>query len=307
MIITCKQTLLLILQVRVWDDTEEEPIQEFKLSNTVLGVSYHAPFLVAASTTIQVTNSTNYDWKRTIADDSTEDESLEDPPLHMATYCPDGHLITATAESNIIKIWPPTSANSVGGAPKNTIKVQEKTKDVGTIKRICVSPVDELPWLGAVIQPGPLLSPKNTKKVFIYNWKEDKIYHILDTGKGGLEFNVEMSFAYDGEYMIIGYNNKLTKWHTQSGEMEMDFDMLKKDDIITAIACSPNSTHAAVGLTNGDIKIIDYETAQLTFTLRNNNIHTPAVSSLSYSADGNNLASGHTGGLVQIWKKVLHK
>jgi hypothetical protein len=62
-----------------------------------------------------------------------------------------------------------------------------------------VSPVDELPWLGAVIQPGPLLSPKNTKKVFIYNWKEDKIYHILDTGKGGLEFNVEMSFAYDGE------------------------------------------------------------------------------------------------------------
>ena len=48
--------------------------------------------------------------------------------------------------------------------------------------RLITSPSPDSPWIGVVLQPGPLLAPVGSKKVFIYNYKEEKIYHIIDTG-----------------------------------------------------------------------------------------------------------------------------
>ena len=49
--------------------------------------------------------------------------------------------------------------------------------------RLTTSPGADSPWIGIVVQPGPLLTPVGNKMVHIYNWKEEKVYHIIDAGK----------------------------------------------------------------------------------------------------------------------------
>ena len=51
--------------------------------------------------------------------------------------------------------------------------------------RLCLSTCEDAPWLATVLQPGPLLTPSGNKKVHIFNWKEHKMYHIIDTGMNG--------------------------------------------------------------------------------------------------------------------------
>ena len=91
-----------------------------------------------------------------------------------------------------------------------------------------MSPCEDAPWLAAVLQPGSLFVPEGNQKVHIYNWKEKKVYHILDTGnvyknnahrhffltfpstlivfnsffstgKGGLILNVHVTFSPNGQ------------------------------------------------------------------------------------------------------------
>ena len=45
-----------------------------------------------------------------------------------------------------------------------------------------MSPNIDAPWLAVVMQPGLLLSPEGNKKVHVYNMKEGKVYHIINTG-----------------------------------------------------------------------------------------------------------------------------
>ncbi len=51
-----------------------------------------------------------------------------------------------------------------------------------SLYRLITSPAPDSPWIGAVLQSGPILNPVGCKKVHIYNYKEEKIYHIIDTG-----------------------------------------------------------------------------------------------------------------------------
>ena len=46
--------------------------------DTVLSASYYSPFLSLGSASIQLvdTTSTDYEWRRTVADDSSDDENL---------------------------------------------------------------------------------------------------------------------------------------------------------------------------------------------------------------------------------------
>ena len=75
---------------------------------------YDHTHLVLGSTSIQVIDIDNHDKKRTVADDANEDESLEDPPLHLVKFGPKGRLVTASAEGNMVKLWPPVVDNSGG-------------------------------------------------------------------------------------------------------------------------------------------------------------------------------------------------
>lgn len=64
-------------QAVFWDASTLTLMQSIRLLDTVLGVDMWSQFLVVGSSTIQLVNLHNTDWKRTIADDTKEDESLE--------------------------------------------------------------------------------------------------------------------------------------------------------------------------------------------------------------------------------------
>lgn len=59
-----------------------------------------------------------------------------------------------------------------------------------------MSPCEDAPWLAAVLQPGSLFVPEGNQKVHIYNWKEKKVYHILDTG------NIQTLFPHFSVYNV---------------------------------------------------------------------------------------------------------
>ncbi len=51
---------------------------ELQLANTILSVAGHAPYLAMGSAFIQVADvMSDSGWRRTVADDTNEDESLE--------------------------------------------------------------------------------------------------------------------------------------------------------------------------------------------------------------------------------------
>ena len=51
---------------------------ELQLANTILSVASHAPYIAIGSAFIQVADVvTDSGWRRTVADDTNEDESLE--------------------------------------------------------------------------------------------------------------------------------------------------------------------------------------------------------------------------------------
>ena len=74
------QTVAPFLQATVWNDSSDNGLtveHQFKLSNTVVSISCHSHFVAMGSTSVQLTNVDNFEWRRTVADDSHEDESLE--------------------------------------------------------------------------------------------------------------------------------------------------------------------------------------------------------------------------------------
>ena len=55
----------------------------------MLSTSFHPPFLALGSASIQVidTTSPDYEWRRTVADDSSDDENLSVSILNFNTDC----------------------------------------------------------------------------------------------------------------------------------------------------------------------------------------------------------------------------
>ena len=68
----------LSLQSVIWgiDGSELSPTHEIRVSDTVLGVACHANYIAMGTTSIQLTDTNNFDWRRTVADDNLDDENL---------------------------------------------------------------------------------------------------------------------------------------------------------------------------------------------------------------------------------------
>ena len=90
-------------QVCLWKISDLSPENTIRVTDTVLAVDqWEDTHLVVGSTSVQVINIDILEKRRTVADDSCEDESLENPPLHLAQYGPTGCLVTANVESNVV-------------------------------------------------------------------------------------------------------------------------------------------------------------------------------------------------------------
>lgn len=111
------------------------------MTDTVLDIDeWEDTNLLVGSTSVQLINIENLERKRTIADDSCEDESLENPPLHFAQYGPTGSLVTANVESNVVKVWPSVVQTSgVVTVPEKRICVGQELDDSGCVYRYIIN------------------------------------------------------------------------------------------------------------------------------------------------------------------------
>ena len=100
---------------------------------------YDHTHLVVGSTSIQIIDMDNLEKRRTVADDSNEDESLEDPPLHLVKFGPKGRLATASAENNRVRLWPSAVTQSMGivTMPEALFVIGEDIQGHGCVYRYC--------------------------------------------------------------------------------------------------------------------------------------------------------------------------
>ena len=75
-----------LLQVSFWDTSDLSVTRCIHFSDTVLTVVIWSQYLAVGSATIQLANTTNPDWRRTVADDTREDEDIEVGKLVVPSY-----------------------------------------------------------------------------------------------------------------------------------------------------------------------------------------------------------------------------
>ena len=94
--------------------------------------------MILGSTSIQLMDIDSPEKRRTLADDSQEeeDENLLNPPLHLVQFGPKGRMVTASVEGSLIKVWPPVSQNTGPMVSiESTIHVGEDRNSVGCVYR----------------------------------------------------------------------------------------------------------------------------------------------------------------------------
>ena len=107
------------------------------LTNTVLDISMHGnSYLLLGSTTIQLVDMESLEKRRTVADDTQEDENLLCPPLHLAQFGPNGQMVTASVENNKVKLWPLISQTTGHIThPEKMLHIGEDKNSIGSIYR----------------------------------------------------------------------------------------------------------------------------------------------------------------------------
>ena len=108
-----------------------------RVTDTVLDLSvYGGNHLLLGSTSIQLVDLDSPEKRRTVADDTQEDENLQDPPLHLAKFGPKGHMVTGSVENVVVKLWSPvTQTTGHIMHPETIILVREDKYSIGSIYR----------------------------------------------------------------------------------------------------------------------------------------------------------------------------
>lgn len=132
------------------DTSDLSEIRSIQLQDTILDMDTHDhTYLVIGSTFVQIIDMDNPEKRRIIADDSNEDESLEDPPLHLVRFGPQGRLVTASAESNLVRLWPAVITHTTGivTLPEALFLLKDNFEEAGCVHwYICVSLHTRVLW-----------------------------------------------------------------------------------------------------------------------------------------------------------------
>lgn len=91
--------------------------------------------MILGSTSIQLMDMSAPEKRQIVADDSQEDESLHDPPLHLVRFGPKGRMVSASVESNTVKLWPSLAQNTGHMTSVESSMKVGKDKTFGAIYR----------------------------------------------------------------------------------------------------------------------------------------------------------------------------
>ncbi|XP_064382619.1 uncharacterized protein LOC135331407 isoform X1 [Halichondria panicea] len=216
----------------------------------------------------------------------------------LVAFSPDGSLFSASKGRNVVRMW---------SKPKDWAHVNTSTRPVSTfsvaeegeqIFGMTVSPHPKNPWLAVVVTSPSSCDGGHGYSVHIYNYSNKHSFQRIDAG-----LHTSLAFTHDGRHLFIG--NKLTiKCLDLDNGKEDVYYTFKRDGSITSLTCSSVRHHLAVGLSTGEVNVFTghpSEPAAVPHSIPNMKSN-GAVTSLSYSRDGINIAVASNDGNATSWR-----
>ncbi|MCA9291883.1 MAG: WD40 repeat domain-containing protein [Phycisphaerales bacterium] len=106
-----------------------------------------------------------------------------------------------------------------------------------------------------------------------------------------------VAYLSDHELLTAGFGNELIVWDLDRNTRQSGVALPGRANAL-ALHRGADAALAAVGLTSGDIMLVDPARSMITRQLRG---HARAVTSLAFTTDGSRLASGSDDATVRIW------
>ena len=147
--------------------------------------------------------------------------------------------------------------------------------------------VDQLAWscyLATASMDGTIRLLDETGEEVVQTWK---------TADDGYENH--LAITQDCNHILVGKNRSIDQWQSP------DWQALRTwttPEIITALEISPDGSMVAVGLADGNIRLLERKTGAL---LREFPAQAGAVNALDFNMDGRYLASGGNDGIMIVW------
>lgn len=193
--------------------------------------------------------------------------------------------LSAQVQSLAMNAWHQLAASSMNEV--RIFALPDPNDRIGKTIAVPGGWVDQLAWscyLATASMDGTIRLLDETGEEVVQTWK---------TADDGYENH--LAITQDCNHILVGKNRSIDQWQAP------DWQALRTwttPEIITALEISPDGSMVAVGLADGNIRLLERKTGALLRELR---AHAGAVNALDFTMDGRYLASGGNDGIVIVW------
>jgi WD40 repeat protein len=236
-------------------------------------------------------------------------------PVHSLSFSPDNKTLVSVGDDNTVRIWNPNNTSSLqvlksDSAPANSVSFSPKGQILASVNNDVVElwslPSGEEPSLKHTLKGYVLAFSPDGKTIATASRSKDnpknntvKLWDLngqeLKTSEGHKEEVTSLSFSSDGQMIAFTSEDKPVKLWNLNGEK---VETLGK--AVSNISFSPNRPILAFGGQDGTLKLWNFNNKDP----KNLGKHEGRVTSVSFSPDGQMIASASTGedNTVKLWK-----
>jgi len=187
-------------------------------------------------------------------------------------FSPNGKWLAAGNDDSVITLW-----NTATGERLRSLNARS-----GFINSLAFSP--DGTWIGFASNDG---------STQLWDPASGRIIRFLNDQENGA---LCLAFSPNGRWLATGYGNGIVRLRDTSSWNSLALDM--QTDQVNTLAFSQDSRRLAIGLQHRAVRICEIPTGKCLQTL---NGHTSPLQSVTFSPDGNRLATASMDGTAKVW------
>lgn len=214
----------------------------------------------------------------------------------LARFTPDGKSIVTIDDEQKLRVWDVATGKIVrsfgGGAPR------AKAMDLS----------GDGMWIATVAQrdePGAALATAALpEKVRVWELKTGKLIHEIAWGDESSVVNqLYLAFMPDSASILVvndraSDSTEVRQWNLSDGKLVRHWQISGRRNELGCIAVHPKKPVFAFGTASGIIRLFDIESGK---ELTPTGVHTNAIWTVAFAADGRELTTIGMDGMVRIW------